>query len=142
MRVFVRCGCCCCCISTPPSLTFAASFRGEAPPPNENGDENGKGNASPPPRSVTLRNAKPGRTNAIRNEHVLPVRPNANATFGTYSERPSAASIDPSATACESRAAVAGEIFSISERKPTGARCFARASTEPPNAFAAFVLIS
>ena len=64
-----------------------------------------------PPRGpvpVTDRYASEGSMNATRNEHVEPVRPKANATLGTYSERVRATRMEPSATPWARRAATSG----------------------------------
>mmetsp|Transcript_5028 Transcript_5028/g.20539 ORF Transcript_5028/g.20539 Transcript_5028/m.20539 type:complete len:260 (-) Transcript_5028:1164-1943(-) len=64
-----------------------------------------------PPRGpvpVTDRYASEGSMNATRNEHVEPVRPKANATLGTYSERVRATRMEPSATPWAKRAATSG----------------------------------
>jgi len=71
------------------------------------------------PAAVTLRYAIAGSTNAMRNEHVEPVSPNANATFGTYRDKHSAVSMDPNATMWEIRAASLGETSSSDERTTT-----------------------
>jgi hypothetical protein len=60
------------------------------------------------PAAVALRKLAAGKTNAMRNEHVEPVSPNANATFGTYSERYNAHVMDVTATTVASRFATSG----------------------------------
>ena len=61
-----------------------------------------------PPPLVTDKKLAAGSTNAIRNEHVLPVSPNANATLGTYRERHSAAVMETTATTVARRLATSG----------------------------------
>ena len=61
------------------------------------------------PAAVALRKLAAGKTNAMRNEHVEPVSPNANATFGTYSERYRAHVMEATATTVASRLAISGD---------------------------------
>ena len=60
------------------------------------------------PAAVALRKLAAGNTNAMRNEHVDPVSPNANATLGTYSERYRAHVMEATATTVASRLAISG----------------------------------